>query len=331
MDSESGQVAIVAVLSIFAIVDIIGNSLVCVVITRNQDMRSPFNYLLVNLAVADMLVATFFIPFHVLIHTFNHPDGVIGRVLCSLVTGGSFAWVGGACSAFTLVAIAVERYYAVNYPLVNKGKLTNAKLKVIIPVSWIFALIMEMPGFVSSDYNQTLGICIMDFSEEWMGKAFSVVWFLVFGGLPIPLMLALYSSVVYNLWFKRNDQNGVSFQQQGVLKIRKRVTLVAVTVSIIFSICWLTDAVIFLLSYHSTTSSPSNITWAIAAVMILFNSAVNPFVYALINQRFREKLKGMICCTFCSANRARTSSEEQEIESPNTGNITPTRTAEIIF
>lgn len=39
MDSESGQVAIVAVLSILAIVDIIGNSLVCVVITRNQDMR----------------------------------------------------------------------------------------------------------------------------------------------------------------------------------------------------------------------------------------------------------------------------------------------------
>ena len=86
--------------------------------------------------------------------------------------------------------------------------------QVIIPVSWIFALIMESPGFLSSDYKTTLGICIMDFTEEWMGKAFSVVWFLVFGGLPIPLMLALYSTVVYNLWFKRKDQNGLSFQQK---------------------------------------------------------------------------------------------------------------------
>ena len=86
--------------------------------------------------------------------------------------------------------------------------------QVIIPVSWIFALIMESPGFLSSDYSKPLGICIMAFTEDWMGKAFSVVWFLVFGGLPIPVMLALYSTVVYNLWFKRNDQNGLSFQQK---------------------------------------------------------------------------------------------------------------------
>ena len=39
MDSESIQVVIVTVLSVLVIVDIIGNSLVCVVITRNQDMR----------------------------------------------------------------------------------------------------------------------------------------------------------------------------------------------------------------------------------------------------------------------------------------------------
>lgn len=90
---------------------------------------------------------------------------------------------------------------------------------------------------------------------------------------------------------------------QGVLKIRKRVTLTAVTVSIIFSICWMTDAVIFLLSYHSTTSSPSDVTWAIAAVMILFNSAINPFVYALINERFREKIKRLIGCRFRPKNQ----------------------------
>ena len=39
MDSESVQVVIVTVLSVLVIVDIIGNALVCMVITRNQDMR----------------------------------------------------------------------------------------------------------------------------------------------------------------------------------------------------------------------------------------------------------------------------------------------------
>ena len=114
---------------------------------------------------------------------------------------------------------------------------------------------------------------------------------------------------------------------QGVIKIRKRVTLTAVTVSVIFSICWMTDAVIFLLSYHSTTSSPSDVTWAIAAVMILFNSAINPFVYALINERFREKIKRLIGNRFRSANQI-----EAGIDAPRTYQTTsttqPTQTAE---
>ena len=104
---------------------------------------------------------------------------------------------------------------------------------------------------------------------------------------------------------------------QGVLKVRKRVTLTAVTVSIIFSICWMTDAVIFLLSYHSTTSSPSDVTWAIAAVMILFNSAINPFVYALINERFREKIKRLIGYRFRSKNQIHGATETPHINLTN--------------
>ena len=103
-----------------------------------------------------------------------------------------------------------------------------------------------------------------------------------------------------------------------------------VTVSIIFSICWMTDAVIFLLSYHSTTSSPSDVTWSIAAVMILFNSAANPFVYGLINQRFREKIKGMFYCTFRSSNEIHVTRETPNILPANS--ITqPTQMVELCF
>ena len=76
------------------------------------------------------MVATFFAPMQIFIHTFTHPDGVTGSVLCKLLTGGSFTYTGAASSAFTLIAISVERYYAVNYPYGNRGKLTNNKLKV---------------------------------------------------------------------------------------------------------------------------------------------------------------------------------------------------------
>lgn len=88
------------------------------------------NYLLVSLAVADIIFATFIAPKFILSHTYTHPGGVTGKVLCRLLTGGTLGWVGGVSSAFTLVVIAIERYYAVIYPLRNKGKLTKRKLQV---------------------------------------------------------------------------------------------------------------------------------------------------------------------------------------------------------
>lgn len=93
-------------------------------------LRVPINYLLVNLAVADIMFATFITPQYILSHTFTHPDGMTGTMLCKLLTGGNFAWVGAASSVFTLANISIERYYAVMYPLGSKGKLTEQKLMV---------------------------------------------------------------------------------------------------------------------------------------------------------------------------------------------------------
>lgn len=77
-----------------------------------------------------MILAIFFVPPYILIHTFTHPHGVPGKVLCRLLTGGVLAWIGAAASVFTLVVIAIERYSAVLHPLESKGKLTYRKLKV---------------------------------------------------------------------------------------------------------------------------------------------------------------------------------------------------------
>lgn len=76
------------------------------------------------------MYSIFLTPELILSHISTHPEGVTGKVLCTLTTDGNLAWVGGASSVITLVAIATERYYAVIYPHGNKGKLTMRKLKV---------------------------------------------------------------------------------------------------------------------------------------------------------------------------------------------------------
>lgn len=83
---------------------------------------------------------------------------------------------------------------------------------------------------------------------------------------------------------------------QGVMKMRKRVTLMVVIVSAIFGICWGTEVVIFAILYL-TSHNIGPVVLSITHTMVLFNSAVNPFVYALLNQHFREKMKRMMSCT----------------------------------
>ena len=62
-------------------------------------------------------------------------------------------------------------------------------------------------------FDKNLSSCIGEWPEAWMGKAYSMTWFLVFGVLPIFIMVALYSTVVYNLWFKGQEDSSLSFQQ----------------------------------------------------------------------------------------------------------------------
>ncbi|KAK2547283.1 RYamide receptor [Acropora cervicornis] len=125
-----GSVAVTTLLSMLVLMDIVGNSLVCAIIRNYRNMRIPINFLIFNLATADILFALFITPKLIVSLYVKHPDGPAGTVLCKLLTGGIFAWVSAVSSICTLLAIAIERYYTVIYPHGDRWKLTKRKVKV---------------------------------------------------------------------------------------------------------------------------------------------------------------------------------------------------------
>ena len=92
----------------------------------------------------------------------------------------------------------------------------------------------------------------------------------------------------------RSKVNLSSLCTQGVVRVRKRVTLMVVAVSAIFGICYITVSVEYVLIYLTSHSS-GRVQNAITNTMVLFNSAFNPFLYALMNKQFRDKMKQMTC------------------------------------
>ncbi|XP_020626586.1 pyroglutamylated RFamide peptide receptor-like [Orbicella faveolata] len=205
------------------------------------------------------------------------------------------------------------------YPLGNKGNLTKRKLKVIIPGSWILSLVFTLPLFLITIYDKNIESCVENFRRKWMAKAYSLTWLLATTALPLVLMVGLYSTVVYALWCKNDEDDEITHQQKGVMKVRKRVTLMVITVSSIFGISWGTSSITYVLK-HFTTRNTGHV--AISTTMALLNSAVNPFLYALFNQPFRGKVKRMLCSTFRSANRIQVARETESIEVPNRINHT---------
>ncbi|KAL9957378.1 hypothetical protein ACROYT_G039009 [Oculina patagonica] len=317
--SDVTGVAMTTALAILLIFDIVGNSLVCAILRRNRDMRTPVNYLLINLAAADILYAVFVAPniFVVQFSFIRHPDGTFGQFMCKVVTGGSVAWVGGFSSILTLLVIAIERYYAVMYPHGNHWKLTKRKLKVIIPGIWIGSLIFNIPQFLVLNFSETSHNCEYMWPEEWMVKVYQTLKWNLVTAVTLLVMVVLYSRIVYTLWFKSDDGNQLTHQQMGVLKVRKRVTLMIVAVSIIFGICWGVDQVVYTLMFTANIDV-GPVAVAIANTMVLFNAAVNPFVYALLNQQFRQKAKRMICGGYCSTNKISSESTDLQLANSST-------------
>ena len=85
------------------------------------------------------------------------------------------------------------------------------------------------------------------------------------------------------------------FCTQGVLRLRKRVTLMVVSITAILVISWGADGILHLIHEYASSVKLSPLTFPITHTIITLNSAVNPFAYALLNQRFRKKMKQMVC------------------------------------
>ncbi|XP_039453040.1 RYamide receptor-like [Culex pipiens pallens] len=119
---------------------VIGNSIVLFIVQSNPRMRTVTNYFITNLAVGDLMMMLFCVPF-TFISTFVLQYWPFGLMMCRLVNYTQAVSV--LVSAYTLVAISGDRYIAIMWPL--KPRITKTCSKVLIAIVWIIALITAAP------------------------------------------------------------------------------------------------------------------------------------------------------------------------------------------
>ena len=284
-----------AAFSVVVLINLLGNSLVCLVVFRFRGMRAPINYLLVNLAVSDIMVALFIIPDYIVNLTFKHPSGITGNYMCKFVTGGNFVWVGTAASTFSLVVVAVERFIAVVHPFNERWRLTNRRLVAVIVAGWLYAIIFNLPLFFVVGHQHGLNHSGEIWSNTTLAKLYTVACFFIFGAIPMGAMAILYLRVLCKLW--KSGVRTTLIADKARIRVIRKVTKMAALLSIAYAVCRLPNLVLYMLSQFDQNLYNFDSPYYIASVLLVaLNSAMNPFIYTLHSTNFRQHIRVAICC-----------------------------------
>lgn len=179
---------------------VIGNILVILTLVQNKRMRTVTNVLLLNLAVSDLLLAVFCMPFTaapMLMKNF-----IFGGPVCIMIR--YFQGVSIAVSCFTLVALSLERYFAICRPLKSRSWQTLSHSYKIIAVCWTSALVVILPVPIHTKYKQFPLHGIATCREKWpdpdFEKVYSILLPILLLGIPLVIMSLAYGLISITLW-----------------------------------------------------------------------------------------------------------------------------------
>ncbi|XP_070197511.1 cholecystokinin receptor type A-like [Littorina saxatilis] len=181
------------------LLSVVGNVLVMVTLVQNKKMRTVTNVFLLNLAVSDLLLAVFCMPFTIIPVVLR--NFVFGAAMCIMIR--YLQGVSVSVSCFTLVAISLERYFAICRPLKSRSWQTLSHAYRCIAVCWVLAAVFMVPLAVYHKLRQ-VGPSTFKCEESWDNadweKAYTMLINFMLLVLPVILMSVAYGCVCYTLW-----------------------------------------------------------------------------------------------------------------------------------
>ncbi|XP_056145825.1 cholecystokinin receptor [Lampris incognitus] len=205
--------------SLIFLLSVIGNLLIIVVLTVNKRMRTVTNTFLLSLAVSDLMMAVFCMPFNLIPSILK--DFIFGAAMCKIVA--YLMGISVSISTFSLVAIAIERYSAICNPLKSRVWQTRSHAYRVIAVTWVLAFIIMTPypiishldGYQRPD-NTTAHRC----RHKWPRVKAEQTWYmlvlLVLFVIPGVVMIVAYGLISRELYKGIQFEMGQKKESTGV-------------------------------------------------------------------------------------------------------------------
>ena len=291
---------------------VVGNGVVITIVQKTPSMHTTTNYLLLNLAVADLL--TLLLCPGIYDFALNHfrINPTLGDIVCKLFAGNAIVCITFDASVLTLCVIAVERYVAIVKPFKSsRWNIAPKKTSIVIALIWFMAFILSFPDSLWTEYNRNYTPassrypCVRPWTldHESTVKVYIVAHCIILIVLPSLLICFCYLSILKVLKWDLADPAVDEANKNNMRRLLKLLVSLAVA----FCILCLPFASFFLyVAALETTQIEQHfaslfLTHRIVRVLIFFNSFINPLLYAAQSANYRKAIQ-RFCCRTSGAN-----------------------------
>ena len=266
-----------------------GNGPVIYVIVTRHRLHNAANWFILSLSLADLFVGLFLIPV---------------STSCALWTTCNFSVLSLSFDLLLFVSIAnmcamtADRYLSVVQPLTYFQNMTNSRVFVWILVAWIIPIVTSLIPFA----------WIFSNSLEHRERAVTIygtLQIISFNLLPCIVILLIYGHIfIISQKHARQIRAVVKSQQlahpdtavnQRQIKQERSATRVFGVVVLLFVLCWMLSAYRHFCQYLSLKCGASFELALISRLLMVINSAINPFIYAFLKGDIKREVKKMFC------------------------------------
>lgn len=275
---------------------IIGNLIVLVTFFKNQSLRQPSYYLLASLALMDLLVGFVANPLYIVLTNFIKWQY---REENLLQLESFLAMTSSMIIMHTLTCMSIERYIAVNYSLRYHNLVTEKRTWVTIAIVWIFGFLLNALYFVTSNDNLpkmwiTCGVIT--------GIVPMIVIFSCYGKIFLAARkqarrIAVTERCASNSATQDEESTAASGQKRA-LREAKRAWKAARSVGFAIVVVMLLSMPVSVVSIIQIVTAGdvcrfryNNQVWMWVATLSLLSSALDPWIYAMRIQEFKDCFK----------------------------------------
>ncbi|XP_068819172.1 melatonin-related receptor [Capricornis sumatraensis] len=265
------------------VVDLIGNSMVILAVSKNKKLRNSGNVFVVSLSVADMLVAIY--PYPLMLHAMAIGGWDLSKLQCQMV--GFITGLSVVGSIFNIMAIAINRYCYICHSLQYERIFSVRNTCIYLAVTWIMTVLAVLPNMYigTIEYDPRTYTCIFNYVNN---PAFAVTIVCIHFVLPLLIVGFCYVKIWTKVLAAR-DPAGQNPDNQ-LAEVRNFLTMFVIF--LLFAVCWCPiNALTVLVAVNPKEMAGKIPNWVYLAAYFIayFNSCLNAVIYGVLNENFRRE------------------------------------------